>query len=875
MPVVGLAVIGALAWTAWTERHARDAGLEAAAESAERATERHETEPGPFPSDWFLTQRAYPTGSIPHEKLAAAVQQVQLERVLERAKPDAAAGTLVWENAGPFNIGGRVTALAVAPGAQTVYIASANGGVFKSTNAGVNWTPVFDEHAVYSIGALALQPGSSNVLYVGTGEANGSVDSYDGAGLFRTADGGTSWQFLGLESTRRIARIAVDPSNTSRIFVAAMGAQFSTDPERGLYRSEDAGASWQKMLFVNDSTGVCDVVINPNHPDTVYAATWERVRRSTYRRAFGPGCGIWRSADGGDTWTRLQNGLPAPSDNVGRIGLALAPSRPAWVYAQIIGGSAQGYQGLGLYRSTDGGNNWTRRDIGTSFTGMFGGFGWYFGDMAVDPVDRNIVYALGVTLRRSTNSGQSFVNIMGNPPNNAHVDMHALWIDPTNTQHIYLGCDGGFYSTTNGGGSWFKSVDLPITQFYAGTIDPQNPNRLLGGTQDNNTLLTAGPPNEWDPILGGDGFQCIVDPLDSNILFAEWQYCCSGTGLQRSADGGSSFIPPTGFDSADRYNWNTPIVMHPNNHNIILVGSHRVYRSTDNGENYFPISEDLTSNPGASLVFGTITTLDISRVISSLYYAGTDDGRVWRTSNSGTDWTRIDTGLPVRWVTRVTADPFDDQAVYVTLSGFQRDETDAHVYYSTNRGDTWTSIAGNLPDVPANDIVVDAADPYTLYLATDVGVYATRNRGVTWFPLGTGMPVQTVFDLTLHPQSGTLVAATHGRGQWRIDLLGLPSDVVTGPDVRVQLGAPVPNPSRAEARFELALAADAARAEVAVYDVGGRVVRELRRGALRRGTYSLVWDGRDTRGVQVAAGVYFVRARVDGAVRLQRIVRSA
>jgi photosystem II stability/assembly factor-like uncharacterized protein len=831
--------------------------------------EERERGAGTYPSDWFGMQRAFPGTRIPQEKFAAAVEQAQLERALQKARPEAGTAALTWENAGPFNIGGRVTALAVVPGADTIYLASANGGVFQSTNAGVNWKPIFDEQAVYSVGALALHPTNHGVLYAGTGEANASADSYDGAGLFRTSDGGLSWQHLGLEATRRIGRVALDPANPSRIFVAAMGPQYSTGPDRGLYLSEDAGTTWTNVLFVNDSTGVCDVAINPQHPDTVFAASWERIRRPTYRRAFGPGSGIWRSTDAGHTWTRLAAGLPAPSDSVGRIALAIPRSRPSWVYAQIIGGSNVGYRALGLWRSTSGGDTWTRRDVGTSFTGMFGGFGWYFGDLHVDPTNANRVFALGVPLRRSTDGGATFTSITGT----AHVDQHALWIDPSNPQRIYLGNDGGFFSSTTGGGTWFKSVDLPITQFYAGTIDPGNPARLLGGTQDNFTLLTAGPPDAWTSILGGDGFQCLVDPLDPDVLFAEYQYCCYNTGPQRSIDGGATFQSPTGIDTGDRFNWNTPLVMDPGNHLVVLVGSQRVYRSSDNGLSYAPISPDLSTNPPALLVYGTITTLDISPLDGDLYYAGTDDGRVWRSQNAGGTWEEISSGLPVRWVTRVTADRFDSQVVYATLSGYALDEHLAHVYRSADRGTTWTPIDANLPDAPVNDLQVDASDPYTLFVATDVGVWATRNGGASWFPLGDGMPLQTVFDLTLHAPSRTLVAATHGRGQWKLDLSGLPSDVAAPSSARLRLSPPAPNPSRAAVRFALDLDTDAP-ADVSIYDVSGRRIRVLHDGPARRGSLALVWDGRDAAGLPVAPGVYFLRARSAGAVAVQRVVRA-
>jgi photosystem II stability/assembly factor-like uncharacterized protein len=823
--------------------------------------------PGPFPSDWFGMQRAYPYAAIPQERWLEAVEQARADREIARLSTSAA--PLVWTQAGPYNVGGRVTALAVAPGGATVYLASANGGVFKSTNGGVNWTPIFDTWSDFSIGALALEPGSSTTLWVGTGEANASVDSYDGRGLYRSRDGGVTFEPMGLAETARIARVAVDPGDPDHILVAAMGTQFSTSPDRGLYRSTNGGQTWTQPLFVNDSTGVCDVVFNPAHPETVFAATWERVRRPTYRRAYGPGCGIWRSIDGGASWTRLSSGLPAPSDNVGRIALGVAPSRPTTVYAQVVSGAAGGYSGLGVWRTLDGGDTWTKRDQ-SGFLNMFGGFGWYFGDLGVDPADPEKIYAMGVSFRRSIDGGANFLDITGA----AHVDQHALWIDPANPQRIYLGNDGGFYWSTDGGAVWHKSLDLPITQFYAGAIDPSDPNRLLGGTQDNNTLLTAGSPSGWNAILGGDGFQCLVDPVGPDTVFAEYQYGCYGTGLLRSANGGSSFSAPTGFVPSDRYNWSTPIVMHPADHRVLLVGSHRVYRSVDNGQSYAPISGNLTRNIPAALVYGTLTTLDISPADTALYYAGTDDGKVWRSDNRGAVWTDITAGLPIRYVTRVTADPANSQVVYVTLSGFGLDEPLPHVYRSQDRGTTWASIAGNLPDVPANDILVDPADPATLYLATDVGVYATRNLGAGWFPLGLGMPAQAVFDLTLHAPSRTLVAATHGRSQWRLDLANLPVAVDRGPAApRLALSSPAPNPARGAARFALELPA-ASEAEVSVYDAAGRRVATLHRGPLAAGSHAFAWDGTDARGRRASAGVYFVRASAGGSVATRRLVRA-
>jgi photosystem II stability/assembly factor-like uncharacterized protein len=812
------------------------------------------------PSDWFWGQRMLPDGSVPTRQLEAAREALLLERALTTS-----AGA-DWEPVGPYNIGGRVTALAATRGGQRVYLAAANGGVFRSDDAGFQWRSITDPIGLMSIGALAMHPEHPETLLVGTGEANGSVDSYDGDGVWRTDDGGDTWRHLGLAHTARISEVAIDPADPAHLLVAAMGRQFSTGPDRGLYRSTDGGASWTQVLFVNDSTGACDVVFHPTHPETVYAATWERIRRPTYRRAYGPGCGIWRSADGGATWTRLLNGLPAPGDGVGRIGLAIAPSRPSRVYAQIVSGATGGYSGLGMYRTDDGGQSWVKRDASGLFTNGFGGFGWYFGEVVADPANPDRVYAMGVQLMRSNDGGVSFTDITSD----AHVDFHAGWIDPSFPSRMYVGSDGGFFSTLGGAG-WVRSLDLPITQFYAGTVAAQDPAKVLGGTQDNGTLKTEAGPSAWSLILGGDGFVPVVDPVNASLLFAEWQFCSGGSGVKRSTNNGVSFSGTSGWSASDRYNWNTPYVMNPRSRHTLIAGSQRVYRSLNNGATWSPISGDLTFARPAGLLYGTLTTLAISAADTSLYLAGTDDGRVWRSDNRGGAWTEISAGLPRRYVTRVAADPSDPQVVYATLSGFGLDEAVAHVFRSTDRGAHWSAIDGNLPEVPANDLVVDPLDPQTLFVATDIGVFATRNLGGTWFPIGRGLPVQAVFDLELHAASRKLFAFTHGRSAWRFDLAALPVSAPAPPAPALALAAPLPHPARNTTTLTLALE-QAGTACVVVHDLAGRAVRVLHDGALPAGRHALRWNREDDRGARVAAGVYFVRARVAGATRTQRVV---
>lgn len=831
-----------------------------------RGPQHRAHEPKTAPGDWFYTQRAWPLGTIDAGKLDQARAQLDAMRD-DRLGTQAAGG--VWTPVGPYNIGGRVTALAAKPGSPTVWLGAAFGGVWRSTNGGTNWTCTTDRTPIASVGALAIDPANDQVIWAGTGEANASVDSYDGNGLWVTRDGGSTWNHAGLTETRRIAAIAVDPSNSQRVFVAAMGAQFSTDEHRGLYRSEDGGASWTKVLFVNDSTGVCDIVMNPAHPETMFCASWERVRRYTYRRAFGPGGGVWRSVDGGTSWTKLAGGLPPSNDDLGRIALSLAPSRPSTVYAQIGTGSALGYRGLGFYRTLDAGNTWTRRDgATTTFANAFGGFCWYFGETGVDPANPERVWAMGVSLLRSEDGGATWSTATGT----AHVDQHAIWVDPSNPSRVLLGNDGGYYSTNTGGAPWTKSLDLPISQFYAGSVAPYDANKVMGGTQDNNSLLTSSGPSNWFATLGGDGFVALADPVSANVLFAEWQNGCDRTGPRRSTNNGSTWVAPTGFSGTDRFNWNTPYVMNPRNRHVLLAGSHRVYRSTDNGVSYVPISGDLTRTLPSLVTFSTISTVAISAADTSLYYAGTDDGRVWRSGDRGASWQEISAGLPLRAITRVAPDPSNANVVLVTLSGFGQDETLAHVWRSTDRGDTWVSVSGNLPDVPANDVIVDPLDPATFYLGTDLGVMITRNGGATWWEPGAGLPRTSVFDLELHASSRQLFAFTHGRSAWKLNLADLPVGAPAAAAPAFALSAAAPNPSAGVTRVTLSLDR-AARVQAAVFDAQGRRVADLGSAERGAGRHVLAWDGRTERGALAPAGVYWLRVHAGGASRLARLVR--
>jgi len=802
------------------------------------------------PSDFFQRQRAFPFHEIPAGAYANAVRQARELNAGARSSSGS------WLQSGPTNVGGRVTAIAVHPTTPSIlWIGAADGGVLKSTNSGTNWTPLTDDFGSLSIGALALNPTDPNVLLAGTGEANASGDSYDGIGILKTTNGGTTWTVSGLEESQRIGRIAFDPTNPNRIHVAVAGSLFKKSASRGMYRSTDGGTSWQQTLFVSDSTSAIDVAVHPTDGNIVYAAFWERLRSPENRKVGGATSRIWKSTNGGDSWSVLSTGLPTPGPTVGRIGLAIAKSLPTTIYAAYA--DDPGFF-AGLFRSTNSGTSWTRVDDGSDLSDVYSSFGWYFGNVRVSPSNANTVYVVGFDLARSTNGGSSWSFIT----QDQHVDFHDLAIVPSSPGLFYSGNDGGVFSTTNSGGSWAKKPDLPITQFYAITVDAQLPQRIYGGTQDNSTPRTlTGALDDWDILIGGDGFTCLVDPTNSNIIYGEFQY----GGLEKSTNGGASFVDATsGVGFSDRINWSMPYVMDPANHLRLYLGTHRVYRTTNGAGSWTAISPDLTDGAGGgNLVFGTLTTLAVAPSAPGTVYAGSDDGNVHVTTNDGGSWTEIDAGLPLRWVTRVAVDPTNAAIAYVTFSGYKEDDFLPHVFRTTNFGGSWADISSNLPEAPVNDLVVDPDNTNHLYIATDVGVFATADLGASWQVFGTDLPIAVIADLELHDASRTLVAGTHGRSSFKISIEApVEAPVIAGGVGNVLFAAPRPNPSRGPVTLSFSLPREI-DARLTIHEVSGRVVRTLWNGKAE-GERSVIWDGRDNAGDVAAAGVYFARLEAEG-----------
>lgn len=808
--------------------------------------------PGPLePTDWFFVQRAYPRTEIDPAAFREALGQAQVLRANAQRRGDAP-----WEPAGATNIGGRVSSLA-AESFDVFYVGTASGGIMKTTDGGQSFVSLGDDVLSLSIGDVALDPQDPSTVYAGTGESNGGGGSltYGGQGVFQSPDGGASWTHLGLEETGTIGRIIVDPTDSQTLFVAAAGKLFASDEHRGVYRTTDGGQSWDKTLFVNDSTGAIDVAINPRSPDTLYAATWERRRRADDRHYGGEGSGIHRSIDGGATWTRLSVGLPSGA-NVGRIGISVAASRPNVVYA--IYADATGNP-LAVYRTQDGGDNWTIR-------GGFSGpsFCWWFGQIRADPTDAEVVYIPVLSLYKSGDGGASFNFASGS----MHVDQHALWIDPSNPNQLIAGNDGGVYRSTSGGSSWAKAPGpFPATQFYTVEIDESVPERLYGGTQDNGTNRTlTGNLDDWQSIYGGDGFVVLVDPSNNQYVYAESQY----GGLGRSTNGGSSFTGATSGVSG-RKNWNMPYVFEPGNPETLYLGTDRVFKSTNRAQSWTPISPDLTGGPtNGSLVFGTITTLDVSPANVQTIWVGTDDGHVQVTHDGGASWADVSAGLPNRWITRVTPHPTEFQDAFVTVSGYRWGEDMAYVYLTQDGGQTWSPRTNGLPNAPVNDLLYDPQDSNRLYLSSDVGVFTSPDGGDTWQALGTGLPQAPVLDLDLHNGTRSLVAGTFGRSMYRYDLTQLPTASEGRPGT-VSLDLEVgPNPSSGAVTFRFGL--DESQAvTLSVFDLQGRRVAVLARREFGPGRHDVRWDAPSG----LAAGTYIARLAVErGSTRTVQLTRS-
>ena len=688
---------------------------------------------------------------------------------------------------GPALTSGRVADLAVDPSdARTWWLAVASGGVWKTENAGTTWAPVFDGEGSFSIGALAIDPNNPNVVWVGTGENNNQRSVAYGDGVYRTLDGGKSWQRMGLEKSEHIGRILIDPRDSGVVWVAAQGPLWSPGGERGVYKTTDAGATWTRVLEISPDTGVADIVFDPRDPDTVLAAAHQRRRHVWTYVSGGPESALHKTTDGGKSWRKIESGLP--KGDKGRIGLAVSPVDPDIVYAVIEAEEDQG----GFYRSADRGESWEKRsDHATS--------GNYYVELVADPHQLDRVYSMDTFLQVTDDGGKSFRRL---GQKSMHVDHHALWVDPQDADHYLTGCDGGLYETFDRGATWRYFENLPVTQFYRVNVDNASPvYQVCGGTQDNNsmcgpsrTLRHQGPANEdWTITQGGDGFWTASDPTDPDVVYAEAQYGVLTRFDRRSGENVDIQPQPGAGEPPLRWNWDAPMILSPHSPTRLYFAANRLFRSDDRGDSWMAVSPDLTRQldrnqlkvfgrvqrpeavaRGASTsLYGNIVSLSESTKVEGLLYVGTDDGLIQVSEDGGANWRRIETfpGVPeLAYVSRLVASRHDADTVYAAFDNHKMGDFKPYLLASADRGRTWKAIASNLPERgTVYALVEDPVDRDLLFAGTEFALYFSPDRGAKWIELEGGLPTIQVRDLVIQEREGDLVLATFGRGFYVLD----------------------------------------------------------------------------------------------------------
>ena len=695
---------------------------------------------------------------------------------------------LEFRGIGPALMSGRISDVAVDPTDRSVwYVATASGGVWKTENSGTTWTPIFDGEGSYAIGCVTLDPANPHVVWVGSGENNSQRSVGYGDGVYKSLDGGKSWKNMGLATSAHIGRILIDPRDSDTVYVAAQGPLWSAGGERGLYKTTDGGETWSAMLEIDEHTGVTDVVMDPRDPDVLYAATWQRRRHVAILYGGGPGSSVHKSTDGGATWRKIDKGLP--SEDKGRIGLAISPMRPDVVYAWVESLDDVG----GFFRSTDRGESWERR------SDYYNSSGQYYGELFADPHQFDRVYAVDTVLHITDDGGKTFRTIGSE---SKHVDNHALAFDPTDAEHLLVGCDGGLYETWDGGQTYRFTSNLPLTQFYRVEVDNAAPfYNVYGGTQDNNSQ--GGPSrtnnrhgirnSDWFVTQGGDGFQTRVDPEDPNIVYAQYQYAGIVRYDRRSGEQVEIQPQPGPGEPAIRWHWNSPLLISPHSHTRLYFGGDRLFRSDDRGDTWTQVSPDLSkgidrnslevmgrlwsvdtvNRNNSSSPYGTIVSLDESSLVEGLLYVGTDDGLVQVSEDGGASWHMIGNlpGVPeLAYSADVVASRHDADTVFVLFENHKRGDFRPFVLKSTDRGRTWTSIAGDLPaDEPTWCLVQDHMRPDLLFVATEFGVYFTVDGGGRWVRLKGGLPTIAVRDMEIQRRESDLVLATFGRSFYILD----------------------------------------------------------------------------------------------------------
>jgi len=695
-------------------------------------------------------------------------------------------GALTFREIGPALTSGRIADMVVNPtNTNQWYIAAASGGVWKTENAGVTFSPIFDGEGSYSIGCITLDPSNPHTIWVGTGENNNQRSVAYGDGVYRSLDGGKSWKNMGLENSEHIGMIKVHPANSNVVYVAAYGPLWSAGGDRGLYKTTDGGENWELILEIDEHTGINEIHLDPQNPDVMYATAHQRRRHVYTYISGGPGSAIYKTTDGGENWRKLTSGLPGV--NMGRIGMAVSPVNSDVLYAIIEAEDGKG----GFFRSTDRGESWNKQnDYVTS--------GNYYQELYCDPNDIHKVFFMDTWAHVSYDGGKTIKKL---GEENKHVDNHCMWINPENTNHYLMGCDGGLYQTFDNAKTWAFFPNLPITQFYRVAVDRAVPfYNVYGGTQDNFSL---GGPSQTDKNSGidnydwfvtneGDGFESQVDPEDPNIVYAQAQYgWLVRFDKQTGETVGIKPTPPKG--EAYRWNWDAPLLISPHNNKTLYFAANKVFKSTDRGNSWKVISDDLTQQIDrnklpvmgqvwsvdavmknkSTTIYGNLVALHESPVKEGLVYVGSDDGLVHVTTNGGDSWTKLSgfSGVPANtYVNDLKASKHDENVVYAAFNNHKNGDFKPYLFKSTNQGKSWTAISNNLPERGSiYSIAEDHKNPNLLFVGTEFGVFFTHDGGTNWTQLKSGLPTIAIRDIAIQEDENDLVLATFGRGFYVLD----------------------------------------------------------------------------------------------------------
>lgn len=802
------------------------------------------------PAEHFAFMRSYPDLNLDYraysKMLSDNVSEVSNSNFLSKS----AASATNWQLEGPINIGGRITAFAIHPtNTNIMFAGNPGGGLFKTTDGGQTWLPIFDNQAALSIACITFDPFNSNTMYVGTGDPDTPFTAFIGNGIYKSTDGGQTWSNIGLTQMGIISRIIVNPTNSNVLYAASMGVPMQRNSNRGVYKSSNGGASWTQVLYIDNQTGVSDLVIHPTNGNIVYATSWSRIRTNQESLGFSTTSRVYKTGNGGASWSILQNGLPGGS--LARYGICMSKQNPNKLYVSVCDST---YNLNDVYVTTNGGTSFTGLQVGAPANGLHNSFGWYFGKIYVNPTNDNDIFILGVEHFRSVDGGLSW--FMNQPPwwtYSPHADCHGMQFKgPGN---YIMATDGGLFETNDDGISWAKIDNIPNTQFYRVAVNPHQPGDYWGGAQDNGTSNgNATTINLWPRVFGGDGFQPRHDPINPNIIYTETQ----NGNLWVTTDGGLNF---NSFDntlpSSDRRNWDMPYVFGSNS-NIMYTGTYRVFKNVTNPtDNWTPISPDLTDGIIFGSRFHTISAINNSRLNAQHIYVGTSDGNVWRSLNDGSTWDSLQMTLPNRYVTSIHSSPNITNNVYVTHSGYRYNSYIPHIHKSVNNGSTWVNISGNLPQTGINDVLIRPGNENVLFVATDIGVYYTTNGGINWLRLGSNMPLIPIWDIDLDGVNNRLIAGTYARSLQSIDVSNLALTTgITSNATSAKLNFSIyPNPASNTIRL---MSSDNTITAYSIYDAKGRIVMKdaisnsehIDISSLTEGLYFITVVGKETSATQ-------------------------